>query len=67
MENEFFIFDEPHTASIAAAPFYIPTHSTEGSTAAFEQEQNRPEKDMTCSRVRQCLQNQGSIHSFLAL
>ena len=46
VENEFFIFDEPHTASIAAAPFYIPTHSTEGSTAAFEQEENTVQKNI---------------------
>ena len=54
-----------HTASIAAAPFYIPTHSAECSAVTFEQEQNSPEKYMTCSRAERW--GQDPNHSFLTL
>ena len=35
MVSIFLIFEEPHTASIAAALFYIPTHSVEGLSSSL--------------------------------
>ena len=66
--NVFFIFEEPPYCIHSCCPILHSYSQSEGFTSSiWGRGKHSPEKHMTCSRVPECLQNQGSIQSFLAL